>query len=170
MNLIHDPETCPICQSIRDFERLAAPSTSCYWGAPGCNCWREAEASLGLDYSVLTLDLTDLFEVESLGDEAESELTRVIGDVRAGLFLTPGEGDTLVQALVEEQLDHGETLADLYEAQERVEELEAELAAKDAALALAIRTLDLAARVLERQNQQARATILAGNLFTSLYI
>jgi hypothetical protein len=174
MNLTHNPDTCPICQSIRQFETEAvytyAPATRCMWGVPGCNCWSEAQASLGLDYEVLSLDLTDLFEPEYLGDEAEAELTRVIGDVRAGLYLTPSEGDTLVQALVEEQLDHGETLADLYEAEDEIEALKAELAQKDAALELAIRTLDLAARVMERQNEQARATILAGSLFAALYI
>src|SRR5438045_3834819 len=104
----------------------------------GCGLTYNAAFDLGLDYEVLSLDLTDLFEPEYLGDEAESELARVIGEVRVGNFLTNEDGDTLVQALVEEQLDHGETLADLYDAQDRVDELETELAEKDAALALAI--------------------------------
>src|SRR5262245_49236932 len=85
----------------------------CMWGVPGCNCWGEALAYLGPDYEVLTLDLTDLFEVESLGDEAESELLRVIGEVRAGNILLNEEADTLVQALVEEEQAHADTLAEL---------------------------------------------------------
>ncbi len=203
----HDPATCPTCAAIRDAQRAKAEAEAikrgdrCMWGVPGCNCWGAAEAEYEASiavaetfswaapvapFSLADIGLTDdEFDTPVAEGENDSELARIIGDVRAGLILLPEEGETLVQALVDEEQDHAETLADLGDAEDRIAELEGELAFKNFLLGEAGNALALAAnavvsadglidaqrlyiRILERR--VAELTVKPTITITSLYI
>ena len=165
----HDPETCPTCAAIREAQRPKCPtcgSADCvFFTNQGFDPMFEAAA---LDATLDELALTDDELLDLLfGDNdqgTDDELARVIGEVRVGNFLTASEGETLVEALADEQADHADTQVELAEAEDRIAELEVELALKDALLDLAGTTLDLAADAIER----GAGSLLGAQLYISI--
>lgn len=151
--ITHNPETCSTCAAIRDAQLKAQPdycdicAGPCKAGYPvrfgdfdamkvaaELGAQVEAGLSLFIDLGVTDDELDAIFGPAAEFEDDNSELARVIGEVRVGNILLADEGEVLVDALAEEELAHAETLADLYEAQERVAELESVMQARDTAL------------------------------------
>lgn len=151
----HDPETCTVCQAELAQQRLDAQREAQLRASRLCPCgcgstfgvpslesaFYPAQPASYSTVAVGEFDATGALDFlfgdgsyKGYEDEDEdgqggepTELALVINEVREGRFLTNREGEVLLDALADEELAHGETLAELYDAQDRVEELDEEV-------------------------------------------
>lgn len=157
--------TCPNCGRADCLGALLDPSLVEGYTAisfePGLDI-SPADLGINLDIEAILAELAY--------EEFKAQVENALAEVEVGNILSPAEGATLAeyiavleaageeaskdaedyrQQLVDEEQAHAETLASLYDAQDEIAELKAQVAKQEALLALANVGLTLAAGAIE---------------------